>query len=179
MFKTYHWIACLTLAYLFVGCGSEDMRGNHRENLPTAEEEYTEDSKIESTAQMISDVKMPELDSKVWNNKAKQQLESIQDLVFILKDSLLDLDFRLELEKELAILYSNTDSSMFDINENELDFRSFKKLKIENEDTMSLYFKNKKQNLKAEFIVVKETKIFGETSEVVTQLELVAIRVAK
>jgi len=132
-----------------------------------------EEASVESTVESKSTTAT--INYKKWKNKAKQQLESIEDLVSILKDSTLDIDFKQEIEKELDVLYETRDSASYDLDGHELKFKNFKDLKVESQDTLSLLFKNKKDNLKAAFIVVSETKLFGESTEIVERLKLVSI----
>lgn len=177
MMKTYRWLVYFAFAFalVFVACSSADMSEDEsRSQKVSPSAEATEEvsaSATEETKATISN-----LDAKKWKNKAKQQLESIQDLTLILKDSTLDVDFKSEIEKELNILYPSNDSLGYKLNQNEVDFSNFKALQIENQNTLSLLFKNKKEQLKAVFIVVNETKTFGETSEEVETLKLISIR---
>ena len=73
-------------------------------------------------------------------------------------------------------MYKIADSSHYQLNSEELNFKNFKDLQIESGDTMSLQFKNKKDILIAKFIVVEELKEFGESTELVEQLKLISIR---
>lgn len=178
---TYRGFVYFTFAILLCGCGAESMdqvmdeEATSEEVSATKEMSMAEEEASEATIQQSSSKTASSATIK-WKKKAKQQLESIEDLALILKDPTLDIDFKLEIEKELNSLYIAKDSSMYNLSSQELNFKKFKDLKIENKDTMSLQFSNKKELLKAEFIIVNETKYFGETTEVVEQLKIVSIK---
>jgi hypothetical protein len=177
LIATYRWVVYMTFSIVLLGCGAASESEMYDEPSSTveeskqmapAEEEMYEESATEKKDENFADVKK-------WKSKAKQQLESIQDLKLILMEPNLDADFKSEIEKELNLIYQYKDSNDYIVNLQELDFKNFKDLKMENEDTMSLVFKNKKDVLKAKFIVVLETKTFGESSEVIEQLKLLSI----
>lgn len=176
-FVTYQLLVYLLLIGIFLGCGGADMESRSpepqyaseeesmaavEENSEAAEAEYTEGSKKDEA-----------LSVKKWKNKAKQQLESIEDLMLILNDSTLDPAFKVEIEKELSLLYENALEDT--LLSNGVEFKNFKALKLENGDTMSLQFKNHKEILKAEFIVVSESKDFGGSIEFVERLKILSI----
>jgi hypothetical protein len=178
--KTYQWMVYLVFAILLVSCGGE-MSGD-QESIDVSEtkkeNQSADDAKFAESAEEATGTAQnsKEVDVKIWKNKAKQQLESIQDLAEILNDSSLDADFRQEIEKELLLLYNMNDSSSYDIDKHDLDFKSFKKLKVGNQDTLSMKFKNNKEEMVALFVVSEEAKTFGESVEFIQQLKLISIK---
>lgn len=181
-FGTYRWFVYLLLIAFIYGCGSGEMHEDRSlEPGQAYEEEASEE--VEETSAQAAEYVGEEVENeevylvKKWKNKAKQQLESIEDLVLVLKDPELDPTFRIEIEKELKLLYTSKDSVLIDLMSNDIKFKNFKTLKVENGDTMSLQFKNNKEVLKAKFIVVSEVKEFGTTTEVIERLHLVSIEI--
>lgn len=172
-FITYRWFIYLFFALILSACGSAGMDENYAEEGEAAAEEnsvqaaeYTEEEIENEDSYLV----------KKWKNKAKQQLESVEDLMMILKDSTLDPAFRFEIEKELNLLYPKKDSMLVDLMSENIQFKNFKALNVENGDTMSLLFKNHKELLKAKFIVVFEAKEFGNTTEMVERLQILSIQ---
>lgn len=136
------------------------------------EEEPTEVA-VEST--MTSAKKDAGLSVEKWNTKAQQQIESMGDLLMILKDTTLDPAFKYEIDKELKQLYSKEDTVFENLGLNDVLFTDFESLKHENGDTLSLKFKNDTVNLKAKFTIVSEAKDFGGTIEMIEQLKIISV----
>ncbi len=156
---------------VFSSCGA-NMEGSIETPLEKKEDIFTE----MSTHDAETENQTTSVDFRMWNNKAKQQIELVQDLAVILQDSSLDAKFTMEIEKELKSLYDYRDSTMFDLNQKKLKFKKIKELKVENRDTLSIDFKNANKNLKASFIIIDESKSFGSTSEIVKRLKLISIK---
>ncbi|MCB9196960.1 MAG: hypothetical protein H6600_00730 [Flavobacteriales bacterium] len=176
----YRNLVVLLLVTALYSCGA-NMEDNEEVDRQFSEDQSTVSSEEynEAAASNVEEEyskKDESLSIKKWNDKAKQQLESVQDLMLILNDSELDLAFRVEVEKELGLIYNSQDSVLINLFENEIDFKSFKSLEKKNGDTLSMSFKNNKDNLKAEFIVVMESKDFGGTTELVERLKLLSIK---
>lgn len=182
VFGTYRWFIYFILMMIICSCGAPEM---NEDQYPEAGQAYEEEAseEVEETSAQAAEYVGEEVENeevylvKKWKNKAKQQLESIEDLVLILKDPALDPAFRIEIEKELKSLYGNKDSVLIDLMSDDVKFKSFKALKVESGDTMSLLFKNHKEVLKAKFIVVSEAKEFGATTEVIERLHLLSIEI--
>lgn len=180
--STYQWLFYAIFALVFLACASAEMEEEAYAEDQMAQEENAnaaamEESEMDTESSSESAKKELSLDVKQWKNKAKQQLESIEDLLLILQDSTLDSDFKIEIEKELNDLYSPIkDSTLYNLFSEDLKFKKFKELKVEEGDTMSLLFKNHKDLLRAEFIVVQETKQFGDITEVVESLKILSIK---
>lgn len=181
--KIYRFFVYAVFTFFVVACGAESMDQEVAGESAEDNEQMVEATKTEESPSMASaeesEMYLSNKEFHKWKKKAKQQLESIQDLIVILKDPSLDSDFKIEIEKELIKVYETIDSSGYDLLANELNFKKFKDLEVEGTDTLTMMFKNDKEQLKAEFIVVEETKMFGETSEVVAQLKLLSIEAEK
>ncbi len=172
------WIYLLSLV-VFLGCaeGSSEDQSDAKEEMAGEQAENTEE---EASAAVQNAEENSKKESKLvvkkWKSKAKQQLQSMEDLLLILQDTTLDPAFRIEIEKELSLLYSNQDSVLYELMSKDINFKNFKALELENGDTLSLSFKNKKDGLKAKFVVVSEAKDFGGTTEVIEQLRIISIQ---
>jgi hypothetical protein len=177
---TYQGLAYFFLLVVVLSCGSAEMEEEYHDSPQAAQEENAEVaeeySKVETEYSEPTE-QMTSVSVDKWKTKAQQQLESIEDLVTILKDPVLDPAFKVEIEKQLNLLYNNQDSVLSNFMANDLKFKKFKPLQIESGDTMSISFKNKKELLKAKFVVVFEEKDFGETTEVVERLSIISIEV--
>jgi len=176
--NTYRFFLQIVLVVLLGAC-SANTEGAEEKIQKNTSDVYNETSTIEDKSEVqptAAENASISVDYKKWKKKAKQQLESVQDYALILQDSSLDDKFSIEIEKELRSLFDYRDTTMFDIDQKKLNFKKFKELKVENGDTLSIDFKNVKQNLKARFIIVDESKSFGETIEIVKLLKLISIK---
>lgn len=179
---TYRFIVIFFIGLMLAGCGADMSEDKSAPEAVYTEEGSAEpeDADFESAAYETESSKKdagPSVDK--WKEKAKQQLESLQDLLMLLKDPALDPAFEVEVKKELGQIYSNQDSTLVHLMLDETDFESFSGLTIESGDTMSLNFKNHEQILKAKFVVKSELKKFGETSELIEKLDLISIQEEK
>lgn len=177
---TYQWMIMVIVVIIFTRCSADSMSESKEEpNAASAQvnegaAEYEEDA-LESTEAGAKKEASISLDK--WNEKAQQQLEYLKDLLVILKDTTLDPAFKIEVKKEVGLLYPAHDSVLHRLVESKLEFNDFKELEIDSGDTLILQFKNLNENVRAKFVVQLEEKDFGNTSEWVEQLKLVSIKV--
>lgn len=183
---TYRLVILIVLIATLHSCASED-RSESKAFAPaqneysgqdaTMDEESTfeEIETVQNTSQLKKEANHSFSNSKKWKKKAKQQLETLQDLALILQDSTLDEDFQSEIKRELLIIYPQSDSILSTLDK-ALNFKNFKPLESKKTDTLTLHFKNHKKSYIASFLVVEELKQFGESSETVEQLKLVLIQ---
>lgn len=178
LFVTYRFLVYLFLVTIVISCGGAETESRSPEPLRASEEEgaaaVEEDSEAAEAEYVEGSKKDEGVSVKKWKKKAKQQLESLEDLMLILNDPALDPAFKVEVEKELNQLYENALQDT--LLSGELEFKNFKALQLENGDTMSLQFKNQKEVLEAKFVVVSESKDFGGTVEVVERLKVLSIQ---
>lgn len=161
------------------GCGATEMEEDRA--TPEAvnmEEGAAEPQEAESEAAYNEEYSKKDEGPSVnkWKDKAEQQLETMQDLLLILKEPGLDPAFEVEVKKELGLIYNNQDSIMNSLFTKKPDFTNFSELVIDNGDTMSLIFQNQAEIYKVKFLVKSELKDFGETSELVEKLNIISIQ---
>lgn len=113
---------------------------------------------------------------KKWRKKAQQQLETLEDLIKISQDQTLEKEFKTAIEEELHNLYSSLDSNDYFKAPMQLKFKHFSVSDSSNNDTIRIDFKNKKDNLSAFFLVNRTEKQFGNSSELVEEIELITIK---
>ncbi len=181
LMKTYRYITSFAISVLMLHCASE-AKGDRP--TPSAKSEQKElelmeeteiDEVLEYSSSSKKEVSKVGSSQRIWRKKAKQQLETIQDLTIILKDSTLDQDFKIEIEKELENIYPNINSlNLTHENGQSFDFKRFKYSQAN--DTLLVEFKNRKEVLLAKFILENKTKQFGESVRKIEQLKIVEIQ---
>lgn len=179
--KTYHWFVFLMLIWGLFGCAGADMEGGYQEDSEVYEEEKMSaaDAPSEAAAAEYTEEEsegQSHVYKDIWSSKAKQQLESLEDFILILKDNSIASEFKYEVEKELKLIYLQEDTILNYLMSQDVKFKNIKNLETLQGDTMSLSFKNHKEAFIAKFIVVSETKDFGETTETIERLKLVSIQ---
>jgi hypothetical protein len=181
LIKTYRLIILAVLIGTLHSCASEN-RSEAKASAPEGQKATMEEESmdIESVAEgsqlkkeMTSHISQS-TNFRKWKKKAKQQLETLQDLTLILQDSTLDEDFKSEIEKEVISIYPQAASILSTIEE-ELDFKNFKQLENLNSDTLTMRFKNIKSNYIASFVIDSKIKKFGNEVEEVEQIRLIKI----
>lgn len=181
---TYRLVILIVLIATFYSCASEDRseskafaptQNEYNGQSATIDEESTfeEVETVQNTDQLKKEMSNSLSHSKKWKKKAKQQLETIQDLALILKDSTLEPDFKIEIENELTNIYPNYRQLTFIKPQQTINFKRFKF--HDYQDTLIVEFKNNKALLSASFIVTTNSKTFGNQVEQIEQLQLIKL----
>lgn len=181
LMKVYRLLTLFTISVIMLSCASEAREDSAKYSASSEQKEYElmEETEINEALENSSSSKKEASkiisSQRLWRKKAKQQLETIQDLAIILKDSTLDQDFKIEIEKELENLYPNIQSlTLTQKNGQVLNFKRFKYTQVM--DTLIVEFKNSKEVLFAKFTLENKTKQFGETVRKIEQLKIVDIQ---
>jgi len=100
--NTYCWTILLSL--MIIGCASENRDAakayapsQYEEQEMTIEEDVLANKTIGNSGELKKESNNSSPNSRKWKKKARQQLETIQDLALILQDSTLDINFKSEI----------------------------------------------------------------------------------
>lgn len=175
--KTYLLIFTIVTTILYTSCASEN-RDRSKNSISFDEDHVEKGVNVEETLSNNTQNKILKEGrsnrfNKTWKKKAKQQLETIQDLIIILQDSTLNYDFKKEIDNQLIELNVSKDVVINIKNSESINFKKFNY--NTNNDTLIIRFNNHNKVWYTKFIIENKLKQFGETTENIVQIKLVKI----
>lgn len=184
LMKTYKLIILIIVSTMVIGCAAEQRdesksagspNNEFLQEISSIEEKTTDEISINGNTlkKETNEIRIATKNKKL-RKKARQKLETIQDLMLILQDSTLNSEFRVEIEGELNNLYP--EKNILEIIRNNEPI-NFKQLNYSySNDTLNVKFRNKKNLFSANFVTILVNKQFGEEVEQVEQLKLISIK---